>query len=83
MSSICCGTRRITGWCSILFLTTHRAAVTVSTVNALLRGDIAPSVHFADDVLMATQTFNDVIRPHPGTQIRQYLPDEGLEEGKL
>ncbi|MBG6241684.1 MAG: Saccharopine dehydrogenase [Candidatus Symbiopectobacterium sp. Dall1.0] len=59
------------------------AAVTVSTVNALLRGDIAPGVHFADDVLIATQTFNDVVRLHPGTQIRQYLPDERLEEGKL
>ncbi|MCW2485251.1 saccharopine dehydrogenase NADP-binding domain-containing protein [Candidatus Symbiopectobacterium sp. NZEC127] len=59
------------------------AAVTVSTVNALLRGDISPGVHFADDVLMATQTFNDVVRLHPGTQIRQYLPDERLEEGRL
>ncbi|MBG6248038.1 MULTISPECIES: hypothetical protein [Symbiopectobacterium] len=59
------------------------AAVMVSTVNALLRGDIAQGLHFADDVLMATQTFNDVVRLHPGTQIRQYLPDERLEEGKL
>lgn len=59
------------------------AAVTVSTVNALVRGDITPGVHYADDVLMPVQTFNDVARLHPGTQIRQYLPDEPLEEGTL
>lgn len=59
------------------------AAVTVSTVNALLRGEITPGIHFADDVLLSAQTFNDVVRLHPGTQIRQYLPDERFEEGTL
>lgn len=59
------------------------AAVTVSAVNALLRGEIAPGIHYADQVLGPAQTLNDVVRLHQGTRVCQYLPDECEEVGAL
>lgn len=59
------------------------AAVTVSAVNSLLRGEIAPGIHFADQVLSPAQTLNDVVRLHQGTRIYQYQPDECQEVGAL
>ncbi|KIU46384.1 MULTISPECIES: saccharopine dehydrogenase NADP-binding domain-containing protein [Bradyrhizobium] len=60
------------------------AATAVSALCALLRGEIPPGLHFADDVLSPERTLDDVLRLHPGTRIsRHTLSQAELEEGAL
>ncbi|AJZ90087.1 hypothetical protein VW41_14175 [Klebsiella michiganensis] len=59
------------------------AATAVSTVLSLMRGEIAPGVHFADRVLNPATVLADITRLHAGTHISQYLPDMQPEQGVI
>ncbi|WP_330985438.1 MULTISPECIES: saccharopine dehydrogenase NADP-binding domain-containing protein [Enterobacterales] len=59
------------------------AAVAVSCARRVLQGEIAPGIHFADSVLPAKETLEEVCRLHRGTSIQQYQPDLQHEEGAL
>lgn len=60
------------------------AATAVSATLSLLRGEIPPGLHFADDVLVPDRTLAEVQRLHPGTTVQCHsLGDAAEMEGVL
>ncbi|WP_166302537.1 saccharopine dehydrogenase NADP-binding domain-containing protein [Bradyrhizobium sp. 2S1] len=60
------------------------AATAAAALRALLRGEIPPGLHFADDVLSPDRTLDEVQRLHAGTRIcRHTLNLAEVEEGTL
>ncbi|WP_445222787.1 saccharopine dehydrogenase NADP-binding domain-containing protein (plasmid) [Bradyrhizobium sp. Pa8] len=60
------------------------AATAVAALRALLRGEVPPGLHFADDVLSPQSTLDDVVQLHAGTRIGRHILDLAeVKEGTL